>query len=168
MHSDSSQWAWAGVNLTSHEVVQEFWRGQNIHINIKELEAAMHTIKSFAKTNDVIKACVDNQVAFAYLNKWGGRLSHFNKRLKPFLMCCLLKKYYFPSGMGPFRPRSGRRPLSHKCRSRRLHHGPKSVFYIFKKIFEITSHPKSTPFRPQGTRSSPNSFHDTPIGRHGG
>ena len=53
LHSDSSQEAWAGVDITNGSVIQEFWRDKSgLHINVKELEAAINTVKSLAKPGE--------------------------------------------------------------------------------------------------------------------
>ena len=88
LHSDSSQLAWAGVNLTDGRQIQEFWRDRSsMHINIKELEAAISTVKSFAKERETVLLSVDNKVAFHYL-LGGGKLPHLNKIIRPFLTWC--------------------------------------------------------------------------------
>jgi hypothetical protein len=72
IHSDSSDLGW-GVDINSQTCVQEFWRDQSgLHINIKELQAAVHTLKSLAQPREVVTLGVDNLVAFWYLKK-GGR-----------------------------------------------------------------------------------------------
>jgi hypothetical protein len=91
LHSDSSQLAWAGVNLTDGRQIQEFWRNRSsIHINIKELEAAIATVKSFAKEKETLLLSVDNKVAFHYLVR--GKLPHLNKIIRPFLKWCQQKQ----------------------------------------------------------------------------
>ena len=66
LHSDSSQKAWAGVDITSGKIVQEFWRDKRIlHINVKELEAAINTVQSLALPGEHICLKVDNAVTFA-------------------------------------------------------------------------------------------------------
>ena len=63
LHSDSSQKAWAGVDLTSGRLVQEFWRDrETLHINVKELEAAINTVKSLASPGEKAALSVDNTV----------------------------------------------------------------------------------------------------------
>jgi hypothetical protein len=43
MHSDSSNTAWAGVGVQTGTVVHECWREKGfLHINVKELEAAVN------------------------------------------------------------------------------------------------------------------------------
>ena len=70
LHSDSSQWAWAGLKVNTQEIVQDFWREEaSQHINWKELKAAIFTVQSFATPGDKIMLCVDNVVTFAYLSK---------------------------------------------------------------------------------------------------
>ena len=74
LHSDSSQEAWAGVDVTSGRLVQEFWRDKRgLHINVKELEAAINTVQSLAKEKEHVLLKVDNSVTYAYLAKVGGR-----------------------------------------------------------------------------------------------
>ena len=65
LHSDSSNFAWAGVDITTGALVQEYWRDlQGLHINVKELSAAIHTVKSLAKPKELVSLKVDNSVAF--------------------------------------------------------------------------------------------------------
>ena len=74
LHSDSSQEAWAGVDVTSGQMVQEFWREKrHLHINVKEMEAAINTVRSLAKPGEHVTLKVDNSVTFWYLTKGGGR-----------------------------------------------------------------------------------------------
>lgn len=50
IHSDSSDQGWGAVDLTSGSKLQEFWRSEKgLHINIKELKAAISATKSLAK-----------------------------------------------------------------------------------------------------------------------
>lgn len=73
LHSDSSTHAWGGVDLKTGVFVQEFWRERStLHINVKELEAAIATIKSLARPKEKVILSVDNTVAFSYLKKKGG------------------------------------------------------------------------------------------------
>ena len=72
LHSDASQEAWAGVNVSTGEKVVEYWREKRtLHINVKELEAAIHTVRSLAKKGERVHLCVDNSVTYAYLRKGG-------------------------------------------------------------------------------------------------
>ena len=49
LHSDSSQVGW-GVDIHTGNVVQEFWRGQDVlHINVKEPQASINTVRSLAR-----------------------------------------------------------------------------------------------------------------------
>ena len=93
LHSDSSNHAWAGLDIINGTVVQEFWRDKGIlHINVKELIAAVETVKSLAKEKEVVHLSVDNSVAFAYLKKGGGKLPHLNQIMRDFWHWCLTKK----------------------------------------------------------------------------
>ena len=59
---------------------------------MKELEAAIATVQSLAKPKERVLLSVDNSVAFAYLTKGGGKKSHLNQILRPFLKWCLHKE----------------------------------------------------------------------------
>lgn len=73
LHSDSSQFAWGGVNVKTRECVQEFWRSaQTLHINVKEMLAAVRTLKSLSRPNEKVHLVVDNAVTFHYFRKGGG------------------------------------------------------------------------------------------------
>ena len=92
IHSDSSTQGWGAIDLTSGQKLQDFWRSeQGLHINLKELKAAMAAVESFAKEGETIQLTVDNRVAYSYLKKGGGRLGHFNSLLRPFLKWCTEK-----------------------------------------------------------------------------
>ena len=92
MAADSSDWAWGGIDLTSGHCLQEFWRSQaGLHINVKEVLAAIHTVKSFAKKNEKVFLLVDNTTTFWYLKKQGGKIDKFNNLLRPFILWCLDK-----------------------------------------------------------------------------
>ena len=103
LHSDSSTLAWGGLDIGTGQFVQEFWREKSaLHINVKELEAAIATVKSLAKKGETVVLSVDNSVAFSYLRKSGGRLQSFNAMMRPFLAWCLhreviLKVEWVPS-----------------------------------------------------------------------
>jgi hypothetical protein len=90
LHSDSSQVAWAGVNIQTGQKVQEFWREQKtLHINLKELQAAVHTVKSLSRPKDTVILSVDNSVTHAYLHKGGGRKAYLNQILRPLWLWCM-------------------------------------------------------------------------------
>ena len=61
------------VGKPNWAIVQEFWRGQNgLHINVKELQAAINTVWSLAKSMELVHLSVDNSVSFAYLSRGEG------------------------------------------------------------------------------------------------
>ena len=73
LHSDSSDTMWAGVDLHTQSRVQEYWRGEGVlHITVKELKAAVDTVRSLAQPGEVVQLGVDNSVAYYYLLKGGG------------------------------------------------------------------------------------------------
>ena len=74
LHSDSSTLGWGGLDPRTGEKIQEFWREEKVlHINVKEMEAAINTVRSLAKPGETVQLCVDNQVIYYYLQKGGGR-----------------------------------------------------------------------------------------------
>ena len=80
------------VDLTSGKKLQEFWRTEaGLHINIKELRAAISAVQSLAKEGETVFLSIDNQVAYSYLRKQGGRLLPFNSLMRPFLKWCQQK-----------------------------------------------------------------------------
>ena len=82
-HSDSSTTGWGGIDLDTNTILQDFWRDKKfLHINVKELLAAIHTILSFGRKKDHIHLCVDNTVTFYYLQRGGGRLEHLNRHMQ--------------------------------------------------------------------------------------
>ena len=93
LHSDSFQNAWAGVDVTTGHLVQEFWRDKaGLHINVKELEAAINTVQSLANPGEHVLLKVDNTVTFWYLTKGGGRIPSLNQQVRPFLKWCMEKE----------------------------------------------------------------------------
>ena len=72
MHSDALNLGWAAVDTTENQSIQNIWRDrQCLHINIKELFAAMDAVKSLAKPGEEFHLRVDNTVAFSFLKKLG-------------------------------------------------------------------------------------------------
>ena len=63
-----------------------------LHINEKELRAAVATIKALGRPGQSIILHVDNQVAFSYLTKWGEGKEYLNRLLKPLLYWCQEQK----------------------------------------------------------------------------
>ena len=89
IYSDSSTQGWGALDLTSGAKLHEFWRSEKgLHINIKELKASIAAVQSLAKPGETVFLTVDNQVAYSYLRKGGGRLPVFNSLLRPFLTWC--------------------------------------------------------------------------------
>jgi hypothetical protein len=89
IHSDSSNQGWGALDITSGAKLHEFWRTeQGLHINIKELRASIAAVQSLAKPGETVFLSVDNQVAYSYLRKAGGKLPQFNSLMRPFLHWC--------------------------------------------------------------------------------
>jgi len=63
-----------------------------LHIIVKELEAAINTVKSLAKPKEHVCLKVDNAATFYYLTKHGGRIQSLNQMVRPFLQWCMEKK----------------------------------------------------------------------------
>jgi hypothetical protein len=93
IHSDSSDLGWGAIDLSSGAQLQEFWRSEKgLHINIKELKAAIAAVQSLARPGENVFLSIDNQVAYSYLRKEGGRLPKFNSLMRPFLNWCHSQK----------------------------------------------------------------------------
>ena len=59
--SDASDAGRGGLNPLSGQYVQDFWRTERgLHINMKELSAAIATVKSLATPHDHVHLLVDN------------------------------------------------------------------------------------------------------------
>ena len=84
--SDSTSFAWGGLDTQSKAVVHDFWRLDESHINLKKLQASIHTIMSLAPPKSLVHLDVDNSVAFSYLTKHGGKIGKLNAILRPFLL----------------------------------------------------------------------------------
>jgi hypothetical protein len=92
LHSDSSTHAWGGLDIRTGKIVQEFWRENSIlHINVKELSAAISTVKSLSKPGETVSLSVDNQVIYYYLTKRGSKKDPFNTMLRTFFKWCMEK-----------------------------------------------------------------------------
>ena len=61
LHSDSSNYAWAVVDPHNHLIVQDYWSDQKgLHINVKELQAAIFTVRALSKAKETVDLLVDN------------------------------------------------------------------------------------------------------------
>ena len=92
--SDSSQLAWGGLDLGNPlRMVHAFWReAEVLHINVKELKAAVVTLKSLAAPGDHVLLQVDNSVTYSYLKKLGGRKTPFNLLVQDLVDWCLRRR----------------------------------------------------------------------------
>ena len=91
IHSESSDFCWGGKDLKTGQIVTDYWRSQKtLHINIKELSAAVQVVKTLAKEGEHITLGVDNLIAYHYLRK-GGRLPQFNQYMRELWDWCLKK-----------------------------------------------------------------------------
>ena len=85
--SDASTHAYGGLDLRGHHLVHGYWRHLTPwHINLKEVSAAMDTIRAMARKGDLVKILVDNTVALSYLTKQGGKKLEINRLMRPFLL----------------------------------------------------------------------------------
>ena len=88
IHSDSSDYCWGAKDITTGNVTMEYWRNQrHLHINTKELGAAVQAVQALGQKGDHISLCVDNLVAFHYLRK-GGRVPYLNKLMRDLWHWC--------------------------------------------------------------------------------
>ena len=103
LHSDSSDKGWGGINPHTGKFVQTYWIEESyLHINVKEMKAAINTVQSLAKANDKVLLCVDNQVIFYYLQK-GGEKESLQPTPTAILALANGQKRGTPSKMGSFR-----------------------------------------------------------------
>ena len=167
LHSDSSQEAWAGVDVTSGQIVQEFWRDKSgLHINVKELEAAINTVKSLAKAGEMVSLSVDNSVTFAYLKKGGGRIPSLNQLVRPFLKWCIQKRITLEVNQVKSAEDLADGP-SRWGQDRGDYTMDRNFFAICCIRAKDMSSQKSTCLPPQGITSWTNLCQDIPIGRLG-
>ena len=116
-----------GINPHTGQFVQEYWREESyLHINVKEMKAAINTVQSLAKPNDKVLLCVDNQVIFYYLQK-GGEEKPLQSTPTTILALVDGQKRGTPSQVGSFRKVSCRPPKSVVSRQGRLLLGCKSI-----------------------------------------
>ena len=83
--SDSTLLAWGGLNVSTNEVVHDFWGPNASHINHKELQASIHTAMALAPPHSQVNIDIDNSLAFSYLMHHGGKIGKLNEILRPFL-----------------------------------------------------------------------------------
>ena len=70
--SDSSDIGWGAIDPNSGLRLQDLLRTEwSLHINIKELKAAIAAVRSLAKPGENVIISVDNKVAYSYLKKAG-------------------------------------------------------------------------------------------------
>ena len=81
-----------GLDVKNGNFVQEYWRDlASLHINKKELLAAINSVKSLSKKGETVSLTVDNQVVYYYLAK-GGKKDPFNIILQPFFKWLMQKE----------------------------------------------------------------------------
>lgn len=96
---DSSGYAWGAETLHDNCVTQGFWDESEaqMHINVKELKAAMLGIQALCKevSNCHIQIQTDNTTAVSYINKMGGTQSRLCNRLtKDLILWCINRKIW--------------------------------------------------------------------------
>ena len=168
LHSDSSDRAWAGVDIHSGEVVQEFWREKDgLHINIKELAAAINTIKSRAKPEELVHLCMDNSVTFWHLKK-GGQAAPFKCPDERILDLVPGKRNFSLSPVSSFSRGPGRQLVQTKSGQGGLHPGQESVSKVAKST--VTPYkPPAGPFcKPRKPPAGQVCFQRPPLASMGG
>ncbi len=83
IRTDSSDFAWGGINLNTQEKVNGMWSDdeKRNHINFKELDAIFLCLQSFVKDFNLVHIRVesDNTTAVAYINNMGGKFEHLDQ-----------------------------------------------------------------------------------------
>ena len=86
LSSDACTHGWGGVDNNTGAVVHEHWfRQAAVHINLKELIAAVNTTQSLARPGERVRLDIDNSVAFSYIKMQGGKIRYLNQELRPLL-----------------------------------------------------------------------------------
>ena len=99
-----------GLDVKNGNFVQEYWRDlASLHINKKELLAAINSVKSLSKKGETVSLTVDNQVVY-YLAK-GGEERPFQHHPSAFLQMAHAKRDYSSSSLGPLSSMFGRSHL---------------------------------------------------------
>jgi len=120
LHTDSSDFAWAGVDNLGNQV-QDFWRAdQSLHIIEKKVGAAVKAIKALAHKGEHLRLAVDNTVAQSYLKKGGGEDSSSQQLGSGLVFVDPVQKGNLRGSQGHQWGVLGRRPLQ-VGRSWRLH-----------------------------------------------
>lgn len=96
--------------MKTGQFVQEVWREKALlHINVKELEAAIHTVKSLYKPVERVLSSVDNQVSYYYLIG-GGEDTPLQQIVETLPEMVFGERCKLASSMGTFKGYEGRRP----------------------------------------------------------
>ena len=165
LYADSSTYAWAGLDPVSKSFVQEFWRDKvHWHINVKELSAAIQTVQSLANPGETVLLSVDNQVSFWYLTKGGGRHSHFNALLRPFINWCIRHKVTLQVRWVPSKDMLADN-LSRWDWDPGDYTLSEPLFQFLRKVYLPWGGSTPTCLPPRGTGNYPNSFPGGPIGK---
>ena len=142
LQSDASQIGWGGLNTQTGEKIHEFWRDQKgLHINIKELHAAIHTVQSLAKRKEQVHLTVDNVVAYTYLKKGGeDSFIKFPPQTVPTMVHG--QSNSVTGKLGKIRSHVGR-PHKQMVHGQGGLHPQKRNFFLRKTIFSRLGHPHS-------------------------
>ena len=125
LHSDSSNFGWAGLNLTTRQAIHDFWRDDKSHINQKELRAAVKTAMAFGQPNSTVALGVDNSVTFWYLLR-GGKVTTPQLPAPAISPALHGEKHPVAAILAKIGRGSGRQSIPLGLRQRRLHTEPKS------------------------------------------
>ena len=137
--SDSSTQGWGALDLNSGQKLHEFWRSEKgLHINIKELKAAIAAVQSLAHPGETVFLSIDNQVAYSYLKK-GGKTDSLQQLNATISNLVLSKQRKFDSKLGKVRRNASRQHKSLGNRQGRLHpkkrHISKNTWNFFHQQF---------------------------------
>lgn len=79
-----------GLDRKTRVQIQEFWREIFwLHINVKELIAAISAIRSLGQPKDTVSLTVDNQISDYYLQKGESTQPNLNTISRPLLCWCM-------------------------------------------------------------------------------
>lgn len=98
LYSDSSKSGWGGYNETSGLNTNGHWSTQESeeHINYLELKAGFLSLQSLTDNviNCHIRLYMDNTVAVAYINNFGGKIESLHKLSKEIWLWCITRQIW--------------------------------------------------------------------------
>ena len=136
LHSDSSTLGWGGLDITTGKFVQEYWREKSsLHINIKEMIAAINTVRSLSQKGETVS--LTETTSDILLSAQGGETKPLQQVVATPLQLVNKSRHYPSSNLGTLRKMLSRPHLKVGTGQGRLYLRPQSVQRP-SKIFQDT------------------------------